>query len=61
MYQELEEILSVSFSKNKSHFELFQENIYSNGIIMRSNILVTVGVEKTEQQWSERNFLHLTL
>ena len=28
MYQELEELLPVSFSKNKSHFELFQANIY---------------------------------
>ena len=28
MYEELEELLPVSFSKNKSHFELFQANIY---------------------------------
>ena len=27
-YQELEELLSVSISKNKSHFTLFQANIY---------------------------------
>ena len=28
MYQELEELLSVSISKNKPHFALFQANIY---------------------------------
>ena len=28
MYQELEELLSASISKNKSHFTLFQANIY---------------------------------
>ena len=28
MYQELEELLSVSISKNKSHFALFLANIY---------------------------------
>ena len=28
MYQELEELLSVSISKNKSHIALFQANIY---------------------------------
>ena len=28
MYQELEELLSVSISKNKSHFVLFLANIY---------------------------------
>ena len=28
IYQELEELLSVSISKHKSHFALFQANIY---------------------------------
>ena len=28
MFQELEELLSVSISKNKPHFALFQANIY---------------------------------
>ena len=52
MYEELEELLPVSFSKNKSHFEPFQANISypisfdlernGNGIIVKSKTFVTL-------------------
>ena len=42
MYQELEELLSVSISKNKPHFTLFQVNIciFTIGAFYSSNIAV---------------------
>ena len=42
MYQELEELLSVSISKNKPHFVLFQANIYifTFGAFSSGNIAV---------------------
>ena len=42
MYQELEELLSVSISKNKSHFALFQANshIFTFGAFYSGDIVV---------------------